>query len=126
MRQILTGLTCGVLMLAVAGQCRADVRPASSAPRESAKDGELSEAEIQEKLKAAKIDVDWTNTPLADALKELTKKSGVKMSVSPAVKDAPPLTLQLKGSTASQALNWAAKLAGLTVSYKDGGVVITQ
>jgi hypothetical protein len=107
------------------GDERAMLRTAgASSPRESAKDKELSEAEIQAKLKAVKVTFEWVNKPLADVLKDLGQKAGVKITLSPAVKAPAPITLQVKAMTADLALDWVTKLSGTASSYKDGEIVI--
>ena len=120
MRAILAVAMGVVLCVNVMGAVR-PVRVAHD--RETAKDQELSADELKAKLKAVKVDFDWSNIALADVLKDLAKKTGVKISASPKL-NAPPITLRINKMNADLALDWVAKLSDTKITYKDGAVTL--
>ncbi len=102
----------------------AGVRPVCAAhARETAKDQELSADELKAKLKSILVTFDWTDAALVDVLKDLEKKTGVKIVAGPKL-NAAPVAFSVKGMSADQVLNMIAKLCGATVSYKNGSVTL--
>jgi len=120
MRAILAVAMGVVLCVNVMGA----VKPAGDThARETGKDPELSAEELKAKLKNVKVDFAWSDAALGDVLKDLAKKTGVKIAAGANV-NAATVTLKVTKMNADLALDWVAKLSGTTVSYKDGAVTL--
>lgn len=81
--------------------------------------------EIEKKLKK-KIDFEFVETPVLEAINFLQQLSGVNMVVDPAVRNKnTPITLKLRQMPLRLAMSWILKMAGCTSEPVDHALFIT-
>lgn len=83
--------------------------------------------EIQRRLASMRIDVDFAETPLADALAVVRAHTGTNLILDPAVApdhESEPVTMKLRGLPVRTVLKLMLEPRRLTVAYRQGVLVI--
>ena|SRR5205809_2475308 len=88
---------------------------------------EDAKAEIKKQMQQ-KVSFEFVDTPLADAVKLISEKTKVAISIDPAVlKNSPPqINLRVTDMNADLALEWILKLAELEYAVGEKGISVSK